>query len=268
MIDFKRITTTSALYNFHSHTQFCDGHAPMREFVPKAIELGFTDYGFSPHSPIPIPSPCNMKDTDVPVYIDEVNKLKEAYGTDINLYAAMEIDYLGDSWGPSDPYFDTVPLDYRIGSVHFIPCGNGFVDTDGNFTSFKEKMAEFFDNDIRHVVDTFYCQTLKMIEAGGFDIIGHFDKIGQNASYFCSGIENEDWYKRHIDNVICAIKDFGLIAEINTKSLSGHHRFFPNERYFGQIKKYGIPVIFNSDVHRTELINAGRQEAMTAYYNK
>ena len=54
MIDFKNIAATSKLYNFHSHTQFCDGHAEMPEFAAKAAEMGFSHYGFSPHSPVPI----------------------------------------------------------------------------------------------------------------------------------------------------------------------------------------------------------------------
>ena len=38
MIDFKKIIKNSRLYNFHSHTQFCDGHAPMEEFVEEAVK--------------------------------------------------------------------------------------------------------------------------------------------------------------------------------------------------------------------------------------
>ena len=57
MIDFKNIAATSQLYNFHSHTQFCDGHAEMPEFAAKAAEMGFSHYGFSPHSPVPKESP-------------------------------------------------------------------------------------------------------------------------------------------------------------------------------------------------------------------
>ena len=48
MIDFKGITQRTQLYNFHSHTQFCDGRAAMHDFVVAAIEQGFTDYGFRP----------------------------------------------------------------------------------------------------------------------------------------------------------------------------------------------------------------------------
>ena len=267
MIDFKEIAATSKLYNFHSHTQFCDGHATMHEFAAEAVAEGFTHYGFTPHSPVPIESPCNMKTADVAEYLKTVDELKRKYDGRIKLYASMEIDYLGDNWGPSNPYFDTVALDYRIGSVHFVPAGDAMVDTDGRFESFKVKMATFFDNDIRHVVDSFYDQTLRMIAAGGFDIIGHFDKIGLNASCFKPGIEDEPWYAKRITEVMEAIKEAGVIAEINTKSLAQHNRFFPHMRYFKEMKRMGIPVVFNSDAHYPSLINAGRMEAMEIYNN-
>ena len=33
MIDFKRIAKESKLYNFHSHSPYCDGHAPIEDFI-------------------------------------------------------------------------------------------------------------------------------------------------------------------------------------------------------------------------------------------
>ena len=75
MVDFKRIISDRKLYNFHSHTQFCDGRAVMEDFVKAAVELGFTDYGFSPHSPIPFASPCNMSHEAVKEYIAEFHRL-------------------------------------------------------------------------------------------------------------------------------------------------------------------------------------------------
>lgn len=59
-MDFVSIIGSDMLYNFHSHTQFCDGRATMAEFAAEAVAQGFTHYGFSPHSPVPIQSPCNM----------------------------------------------------------------------------------------------------------------------------------------------------------------------------------------------------------------
>ncbi len=261
MINLQGINTEYKLYNFHSHTPFCDGQAPMEEFVEEAILQGFTHYGFSPHSPIPFDSPCNILKENVPLYLDEFMRLKSKYSDKINLYASMEIDYINDQWGPSNSYFDTLPLDYRIGSVHFIPSGDGFVDIDGRYESFCKKMGIYFDNDIEYVVHSYYSQTLKMIEAGGFDIIGHFDKIGHNAGHFREGIESEPWYDALVKTTFEAIMDKNLIIEVNTKAWELHHRFFPNIKYFDMLNKCKRTILINSDAHYPTLINAGREDA-------
>ena len=192
-MNLHEIISTTRDYNFHSHTQFCDGRESMARMAGQALACGMKHYGFTPHSPIPLPSSCNMSALVVPDYVAEFQRLKELYAGRINLYLSMEIDYLGDRWGATNPYFDTIPLDYRLSSVHFVstPDGEREVDVDGRPQNFRAKMAEHFDNDIHYVVDSFYARTLAMIEKGGFDILGHFDKIGFNASSFSPGIENE-----------------------------------------------------------------------------
>lgn len=264
MLNFKEIVESGKLYNFHSHTQFCDGRAEMEKFVVEAINEGFSYYGFSPHSPIPFSSPCNMSEKDVPVFFAEYRRLVRDYGDKIQLYVAMEIDYINREWGPAIDYFKRLPLDYRIGSVHFIPSFNDkdqYVDIDGHFDSFKEKMRVFFDNDIESVVKSFYHQSIEMIEQGGFDVIGHFDKIGHNAGHFREGIELEDWYIKLVEDTFAAIMDNNLIIEVNTKALDKHQRTFPNERLFKMLKRYDAPLLINSDAHYPELINAGRVQA-------
>lgn len=267
MIDFKQIISSSTKYNFHGHTQFCDGRAVMEEFVKEAISQGFSDYGFSPHSPIPIDSPCNMDIADVELYLDEVNRLKAKYRGQINIYASMEIDYV-EGWGASHPFFKSLPLDYRIGSIHFIPSfvnSEEYVDIDGRYENFKGNMSQFFNDDIEGVVRSYYDQLLKMIESGGFDIIAHCDKIGLNASCHRPGIDLEPWYDKLVLRNFEAIMDHHYIVEINTKAWQQHKRFFPNNRYFSLLKKYNTMVLFNSDAHYPELINAGREEAMKQY---
>lgn len=262
MIDFKEITKDTHLYNFHSHTQFCDGRAAMAEFAQAAARSGFRHYGFSPHSPVPIQSPCNMSFEQVEEYLAEFRRLKSEYAGELNLYCSMEIDYLGSEWGPSNPYFTSLPLDYRIGSVHFIPSSQGMIDVDGRFESFKGKMERYFDNDIEAVVRSFYAQTNDMISAGGFDIIGHFDKIGHNADHFLPGIESEKWYVNLVNDTIDNIIGSGVAVEINTKALADHHRFFPAPAYWKRLIDSGVTIVVNSDAHYPELINAGREEAI------
>ena len=123
-------------------------------------------------------------------------------------------------------------------------------------------MELYFNNDIKSVVECFYNETISMIEAGGFDIIGHFDKIGHNAGHFQEGIENEDWYNSLVMRTFEAIMDHHLIIEVNTKAYTEHNRFFPNIRYFEMLKKSGATLLINSDAHYPQLINSGRLEAL------
>lgn len=253
---------SSRRYTLHSHTEFCDGRATMEAFARKAVEEGFTHYGFTPHSPIPIISPCNMLKDNVSRYDREYYRIVSEYGDKVTFYKSMEIDYLGNEWGPANEYFSGLDLDYTIGSVHFIPTQDGqYVDIDGNFEGFKKKMSQHFRNDIRYVVETFYEQSCKMVESGGFDIIGHLDKIGSNAGYFQPGIETESWYQLLLDDLIQRVIDAGLTVEINTKAWGPHQRMFPHTDKWELLVRSGIPIVVNSDVHVPALINAGRDEA-------
>lgn len=253
----------SQLYNLHSHTQFCDGRAEMEKFVMEAVAQGFTHYGFSPHSPVPIASPCNMATDDVTPYIAECERLQRIYGDKISLYAAMEIDYLNGEWGPSHNFFQSLPLDYRIGSVHFIPSEHGMIDVDGRPEDFAVKMREHFHEDLRYVVTTFYNQTWAMLNAGGFDIIGHFDKIGFNASNYQPGVEQEPWYRQLVADTIDLIDEKGVIVEINTKAWDTYQRIFPSPEWLLMLRQRHIPIVVNSDAHYPHLINAGRDKALS-----
>lgn len=261
-MDFIKEIGDSQLYTFHSHTEFCDGRATMEAFAREAVRQQFTHYGFSPHSPIPIPSPCNILESNVARYLDEARRIKTEYGHLVKFYTSMEIDYLGDEWGPATPYFDTLPLDYRIGSVHFIKSQEGeYIDIDGHADSFIRKMSCNFHNDIRYVVETFYSRSARMLETGGFDIIGHFDKIGHNASHYQPGIEEEPWYLSLVNDLIDLIITSGVTVELNTKAWHEHNRMFPSPAYLPRLVKAGVPIIVNSDAHVPALINASRPEA-------
>ncbi|MBD5267716.1 MAG: histidinol-phosphatase [Bacteroides sp.] len=262
MIDLLKISSETDLYNFHSHTQYCDGRVPMETMLRTAIDEGFLHWGFSPHSPIPIDSPCNMKRVDVEQYLNEIARLRETYGDRIKIYAGMEIDYLSSEWGPHVEYFRELPLDYRIGSVHFIPGGENFVDVDGSPESFMKKMERYFDNDIRHVVNAYYDSLCAMIQSGGFDIVGHLDKIGHNASCFSPGIEDQPWYQKRVNEAIDLVIEKRLIAELNTKAWHTASRIFPKECFIPRLVAAGTPIVVSSDAHYPDRVNAGRREGL------
>lgn len=262
--DLDGILSTSR-YNLHSHTQFCDGRGTMDQFARAAADAGILHYGFTPHSPVPFDTPCNMKADDVPAYLAEVERIRKKYDT-VQFYAGMEIDYLGPDWGPAHPYFAGLDLDYSIGSVHFLPAKSDpsrFIDVDGRPERFVQYMHEYFDDDIEYVVEEFYRRSSAMVRAGGFDILGHLDKIGANASYYLPGIERRRRYLDALNALVDDVIASGVCVEINTKSLAQTGRIFPRETVVARLYRAHVPLLVNSDTHYPDLINAGRPYALS-----
>lgn len=274
------VKAAGTLYNLHSHTQFCDGRAPMADIAASAADCGMTLWGFSPHSPLPnvaecfgpqhmarlfpTPSPCNMRADSVPEYLSEAARLRDVYHGRMLLLTAMEIDYLGPEWGAHNDYFQSLTLDYRIGSVHFVPTQYGlFVDCDDGADSFRRNLRQYYRNDLRYVVEKYFEQELRMLEYGGFNLLAHCDKIAANASAVQPDIELEGWYQSLLHEVFDRALAADVLLEINTKSIDDRGRFFPHSRWWSELSRSGQRLAVDSDAHRTERVNAGRTEAFS-----
>ena len=189
------------LSNYHSHCTFCDGRSIPEDFVRFAITHGFRAYGFSSHSPLPFETFWNMSKDDMPEYLQEINRLKQKYSDQLEIYAGLEIDYLDETYNASIPYFQELPLDYRIGSIHFLPVSERLVEEnmvciDGSFREYAHSVERHFEGDVRLLVKRFFDTTMKMIEAGGIDIVGHMDKIYMNGQKYEIFNFEEDWYRK------------------------------------------------------------------------
>lgn len=256
------IASSTRDYNFHSHTQYCDGRAPMELMAGAACMAGMRHYAFTPHSPTDVASPCNMKFADIDPFIRECIRLKEEFADRLTLYSGMEIDYISPTMGPHIPMFAELPLDVRVGSVHFVPDKRGIpVDCDGSYERFARNLHERFGGDIRYVVEKYFSQVREMISRGGFDVLGHLDKIAYNAAQASPGIEEESWYAGLVENVADEAVAAGLAIELNTKHFGAYGRFFPARRWWPLLLEKGVQPIVNSDAHYPEKVTAGRAEA-------
>lgn len=253
------------LTNYHSHCSYCDGKAPVEEFIKAAVRRGFTSYGVSTHAPVPFETHWAIRFGDVGNYLQDLSYLKQKYQPDIELYAGMEIDYLDEKHNPSSAYFQDLPLDYRIGSVHLLHSDNGeVVDIDSNPETFRKNVDFYFNGDLERVVRMYYDKLKIMIGTGGFDFVGHADKISYNISFCRDGILNESWYKTLTGGYFEYIARSGVMIEVNTKAYERSGMFFPNRSHFNLLKDLHIPVIVNSDAHFPAMINDGRTEALRA----
>lgn len=256
---------TGNLTNYHSHCLYCDGRANMEDFVRFALSEGFTSYGFSSHAPLPFSTAWTMEWDLMDDYLSEFHRLKAKYAGQIELYIGLEIDYLNEESNPSVTRFRELPLDYRIGSVHLLYNDKGeVIDIDVPADKFRDIVDREFGGDLVRVVHLYYERLLKMIGLGGFDIVGHADKMHYNASCYRPGLLDEPWYDELVRTYFAEIARRGYQVEINTKAYHELGTFFPNERYFSYLYGLGVKVQVNSDSHYPERINNGRREALQA----
>ena len=262
-------------YNLHTHSIYSDGKSWPREIVEEAIRQGFTTLGFSEHSPLPFDNSFSVKSADMPRYVAEIAQLKEEFKDKIEIYCALEADYLT---GVSEPFAVTkekYQLDYLIGGVHLV-VNSAFrqaqrpslakvpelvkgptISTDEiwfidgpKWEVYDDGLQKLFDGDIHRAVRRFFEQSNEMIENEPFDIIAHFDKIKMHNRdrYFH---EDEPWYRKLALETLDLIRQKGLVMEINTRGIykKRYNGFYPSPWLMEEACKMGIPAIVSADAH-------------------
>lgn len=253
--------------NFHGHCTFCDGRSQPEDFVKAAIANRFRAYGFSSHSPLPFATKWNMSKADMPAYLTEISRLKNEYAGEIEIYLGLEIDFLDTTYHAGIPYFQSLPLDYSIGSVHFLPLrqpllAENMACIDGPYPEFETYLRDGFGGSVRRMTAAFFESSMQMIEIGGFDIVGHIDKIYMNGVLHPDFDIQADWYQKPFLQLLDFTAEKGYTVEINCKNTSRKGQTFPHVASYKELKKRNIPVMVNSDCHHPDLINDGRTQTI------
>ena len=257
-------------FNLHTHSIYSDGKSQPREIVEEAVRQELTTLGFSEHSPLPFDNNISVKAADMPKYVAEIARLKEEFKDKIDLYCALEADYIT---GVSETFAVTKEkyhFDYLIGGVHLVgqsanPDEIWFIDGP-KWEVYDEGLQKFFDGDIRRAVRRFYEQSNEMIENEQFDIIAHFDKIKMHnrERYFH---EDEPWYRAMAFETLDLIREKGLVMEVNVRGLykKRYNGFYPSPWLMEEACKMGVPAIISADAHHFSEITlefAAAEEAL------
>ncbi len=244
------------LFNFHTHTSYCDGNSEPEAYVKQAITMGFQSLGFSGHAPIPLENGFAIKEDELHTYCDEIRKLSEQYKNQIPIYLALEIDYIPGFTKDFKDFKESCNLDYTIGSVHLVVNPENkqlwFID-GGKTATYDNGLQQIFNGDIQTAVKTYYHQVNQMIITQKPDIIGHLDKIKMNNQnrFFR---QDEIWYKNLINECIAIIKEQGCIVEVNTRGLykKRSDELFPGISILKELYRLKIPVTISADAHKPE----------------
>jgi histidinol-phosphatase (PHP family) len=225
---------------FHNHTTWSDGQASPEAMYLSASEAGVEVLGLSDHF-------CLCPDGSVPGFsllpdelADYLAELRALRGKGaLEVVAGLEFDWFEQSRSVYAPYAESLPLDYRIGSVHFVG-GQGF-DIDASFWTAKSE-------DERDAVYAAYWRLVRgMAESRLFDLAGHLDLPKKFGFYPAGDLRALE------DEALDAIQASGMAVELNTAGF----RYpcadgYPSLGLLRRCREREIPATLSSDAHKPE----------------
>ncbi len=239
--------------NFHTHTIFCDGANPAEEMVQRALELGFTQLGFSGHMDPDI-------HMDLPAYQSEIRRLQDKYRDRIDILMGVELDNLYDVSAADG-------AEYVIGSTHFLDINSEIpMSVDNTPEMMAQMCTEFFSGDYYALSKAYYELEAQVYDRTKCTFIGHFDLVTRfnDQMHF---LDEED--PRYLGPALEAMEHLvkqGLPFEINAGAFNrGRKReFYPNNRLLKALHEFDGEILINSDAHSAALLNGGFEEAEQA----
>jgi histidinol-phosphatase (PHP family) len=219
--------------DYHLHTTFSDGKAAPEDYIAAAIIAGINEIGFSEHLSLFMGNQDGVMDpANINSYISYIDNLKKNTCS-IAIKTGMEIDFFHGREKDIELLVSNLPLDYRIGSVHYL--GEQTVDHGPDF--YKGK-------DINQLYELYFDKVMAAASSGLFDIIGHCDLIrifGKKPSF-----DPEPLYRK----LAKILKKYDIAFELNT---NGKNKpladFYPDRRFLHIFSEEKIPVCVNSDAH-------------------
>jgi histidinol-phosphatase (PHP family) len=241
--------------SMHTHTKFCDGEDDIETMCRAAYEKSLFAIGFSSHAPIDKQlgweTGWNMKSTLIDEYVTQVLAAKERWRGKLNVFLGLEVDYIKGKRSPLDSDIIKLNLDYIIGSVHYLFPENGAraFTVDGSQEELEKGLKEGFDSDAQRLMHSYYDAVAEMIQAGGFDIIGHADLIKKNT--FEKNLWPQEAETERQKEIAHIAAKAGLIFEVNTGGINRKkiQETYPSLTFLKIIKKNKVPVIITADAH-------------------
>lgn len=259
--------------NYHTHTTWCDGKASPEDFVQEALKNGLEYLGFSAHAMFPFDSDWHLKVEDYRDYFTAILELKDKYSDRIQILTGLEADFIPPATKPDYKIYRGLPLDYIIGSVHYISrIGKSSAEwftVDGPIEEFSDGLNRIFEGNGKALVEDYFAREREMALTTDCDIIGHPDLIrlrNETLHYFD---ENASWYKDELAATAEAFAKSGKVVEINTGGMAriGMTSPYPGPEMLKMLCAQKVPVMINTDAHTPGLLTYGFDEAVQSARN-
>jgi histidinol-phosphatase (PHP family) len=231
--------------DYHMHTPLCrHAKGEPSEYAARAIQLGFTEIGFSDHSPMARDDFDNwrMRFDQLDEYVEKVRQAQKDFPA-LTIRLALEVDYLPghEEWIRSLAARHS--WDYFIGSVHYV-SDSWAVDNPEDIRKWKER-------DPFEVWSIYFDRLGQAAESGLFEIIGHADlpkKFNIYPQKDCAPL-----YERFLERAASA----GVAIELNTAGLRKDCKeIYPSRKLLEIAAQKKVPITFGSDAHAPSEVGA------------
>lgn len=238
--------------DFHMHTSYSDGKNTAEEMVLQAIKLGLHSVGIAEHMTVSFDIESCMSEEVIPLYKNEMKRLKSKYGDRIKVLCGIEYDY--DSDVRTD---DLSEYDYIIGSVHYLKVNNEIYSVDLSPDETKRCVINAFGGDYDAYAEAYFEKVARLKQKTDVDIIGHFDLITKFRDRGASPDENSERYIKAYKSALDELCG-SAVFEVNTGAITRGYRTtpYPSDEILREIKKRNGGVILSSDAHSKDGICA------------
>ncbi len=223
--------------NYHTHTTRCK-HAinSEEEYIIQAISSGYSELGFSDHTPWHYESgfisPMRMHENELEEYVHTLTLLKEKYKKQISIKVGLEAEYFKEKIPWLTKQIKKYSIDYCILGQHF------HLSDDTNV---------FFGNpwskeDLVHYVN----DCIDGMKTGLFSYLAHPDLPNFDTT--------DPYYIEQMRRICVVAKEVDIPLEFN---LEGYiqKRHFPNSIFLSLVKEVGNKVIIGVDSHSAKSLD-------------
>ena len=255
------------LFDGHTHSHFCPhgSREPLQGYLDRAVELGLRRLAVTEHIPAPTgfvdpigANECYGPISDLGPYLDECERLREAYADRLELLIGLEIDWLGDAQGGwHEPLLDLLAtvwhrLDHEatLLSLHFL----GDTAVDGT-PELSMRIAPGQPPDAYHLA--YYAALQRAIGAswqrGGLDLrprrIGHLT-LPRKFQKALPLREPERVAEAELATLELIAAE-GLQLDVNAAGLDKPDcgEIYVPEPLLGRAIELGVELVFGSDAH-------------------
>jgi histidinol-phosphatase (PHP family) len=258
----------------HTHSQFCKHGSDLhvRNYVLRALELGFERYTITEHPPIPerwinddvLMRELAMERNELAAYTDCVLELKREFAGQLEVTLGLEMDYLHGHDAFSEEILSQVydQLEDVLISVHYLPARGGMRCIDYKPDDFREHLLNYYGT-MAKVVDAYYDHVeLAIHSAAAWKLsarkrLGHINLI-EKFRLVLPSIDAEQMKERLL-RILPILQSSGVGIDVNTagirKSTCGI-AYVPSW-FMEQCRNRGIALVYGSDAHHPRDVGSG-----------